>query len=88
MTGSLWAIAGATVILAGLMSHFMTRRYGWGAAVLLPVLALAAMIGMTWQEAGLDMAGGIGLVREALVFAAPILGGACIGILLALWRRA
>jgi hypothetical protein len=88
MSGVFWAIGGATVVVSGLMSFLVTRRYGWGAAVVLPVVALAAMIGMTWQEQGLDVAGGLGLVREALVFAAPILGGAVVGILLALRRRA
>lgn len=88
MNGVLWAIAGATVVLSALMSFLVTCRYGWGAAVALPVVALAAMIGMTWQEQGLDTAGGMDLVQEALVFAAPILGGAVVGIVLALRRRA
>jgi hypothetical protein len=88
MTGVLWAIGAGTVALSGLMSFLVTRRYGWGAAVVLPVVALAAMIGMTWQEQGLDAAGGMELVQASLVFAAPILGGAVVGILLALRRRA
>jgi hypothetical protein len=88
MTGVLWAIGGVTVILSGLMSFLITRRYGWGAAVALPVVALAAMIGMTWQEQGLDVAGGLDLLQEALVFAAPILAGVVVGILVALRRRA
>jgi hypothetical protein len=86
MNGMFWAIGAATVILAGLMSYLVTRRYGWGAAVMLPVVALAATVGMTWQERGLDFAGGIDLLQETLVFASPILGGAAAGILLA-WRR-
>ncbi|WP_137110723.1 hypothetical protein [Rhodobacter sp. SY28-1] len=83
MNGTLWAIAGAVVILAGVVSYFVTRRYGWGAAVILPVVALAAMIGMTWQDSGLDLAGGIDLMRESLVFAAPVFGGVLVGILVA-----
>jgi hypothetical protein len=86
MNGMLWAIGGAVVILAGVMSYAVTRRYGVAAAVALPVVALAAMIGMTWQDQSLDLAGGIGLVQETLVFATPILGGAVIGIAMA-WRR-
>jgi hypothetical protein len=88
MNGVLWAIGGGTVILSGLMSYVVTRRYGWGAAVALPVVALAAMIGMTWQEQGLDVTGGMDLVQESLVFAAPILVGVLVGILLALRQRA
>lgn len=82
-----WVMGGATVVLAGAMSWAVTRRYGWGAAVMLPVIALAAMLGMTWQEQGLDFAAGMGLVREGLVFGAPILGGTLVGILLGLRRR-
>jgi hypothetical protein len=88
MNGVLWAIGGGTVILSGLMSYVVTRRYGWGAAVVLPIVALAAMIGMTWQEQGLDVTGGMDLVQESLVFAAPILVGVLVGILLALRQRA
>lgn len=76
----------ATVVLAGVMSWAVTRRYGWGAAVVLPVVALAAMIGMSWQEQGLGFADGMGLVREGLVFGAPVLLGALVGILAARWR--
>jgi hypothetical protein len=88
MNGFFWAVGGATVLFAAAISYAMTRRYGWGAAVVLPVVALAAMIGMTWQEQGLDVAGGMNLLQDSLVFAAPILGGALVGILLALRRRA
>lgn len=88
MNGIFWAIGAATVILVGVMSYAVTRRYGWGAAVLLPVAALAALVGMSWQDQGLDFAGGIGLVKETLVFAAPILVGAALGIVVALRRRA
>jgi hypothetical protein len=81
----LWAVGGVTVVLCGLMSYFVTRRYGWGAALALPLAALAALIGMIWQERGLTLAEGMGLLRETLVFAAPILIGALVGIAIA-WR--
>ena len=83
MNGMLWAIGGLTVIFAAVASYFVARRYGWGVAVFLPVVALAVMIGMTWQEEGLDLAGGMDLVRAALVFAAPVFGGVLVGILVA-----
>ncbi|MFM7335671.1 MAG: hypothetical protein ACKO2N_17825 [Tabrizicola sp.] len=88
MNGMLWAIGGGTVILAGVMSYAVTRRYGLAPAVALPVAALAALVAMTWQDLGLNFSGGIGLLRETLVFVAPVLGGAAIGIALAWKRRA
>lgn len=87
MNGKLWAIGGATVIIAAALSYAVTRRYGWGAAVALPVVALAAVVGMQWQERGLGFAEGLGLIRASLVFAAPVLLGALVGIVLAARRR-
>jgi hypothetical protein len=87
MNGYLWAIGGATVIGAGVLSWAVTRRYGWGAAVVLPLMALAAVIGMRWQEQDLGFAEGLELIRGMLVFAAPVLLGAVVGIALGAWRR-
>lgn len=84
MNGFLWVVGGATVLFAGVVSFFMTRRYGWGAALALPVLALVAMLAMTWQERGLDLQGGLAFLREAAVFAAPVMLGALAGIALGL----
>ncbi|MFN3577885.1 MAG: hypothetical protein ACK4TJ_13015 [Tabrizicola sp.] len=87
MHGFLWAVGGASVLFAGVLSFFVTRRYGWGAALALPVAALVAVIAMNWQDRGLDLRGGLVLLREALVFAAPVLLGALSGVLLARrWR--
>lgn len=83
----LWALGGMMVVLAGVMSWAVTRRYGWGAAVVLPLVALAAMLGMRWQERGLGFSDGMGLVREGLVFGAPILVGCLAGILVAARRK-
>jgi hypothetical protein len=88
MNGVFWAIGAAMVVVAGGMSYAVTRRYGWVAAVSLPLAALAAMVGMSWQDQGLDFAGGIDFLQEAVIFAAPILVGAAVGIALALRRRA
>lgn len=87
MHGFLWVVGGATVLFAGVLSFFMTRRYGWGAALALPVAALVAIIAMTWQDRGLDFRGGLAFLREALVFAAPVMLGALAGIVLGRrWR--
>jgi hypothetical protein len=86
MNGFLWTVGAATVVFAAGMSFAVTRRYGWGAAVILPVVALAAVIGMSWQERGLSLAEGIGLIQGSLTFAAPILLGALVGIVVARLR--
>jgi hypothetical protein len=87
MNGFLWAAGGATVIIAGVMSYAVTRRYGWGAALALPVVALAAVVAIRWQDQGLGFAEGLGLIGAALVFAAPVLLGALVGIAFGAWRR-
>lgn len=87
MNGFLWAMGGATVLVAGVLSFAMTRRYGWGAALALPVLALAVFLGMRWQELGLGFAEGLQAIVPSLVFALPVLVGALVGIVLAWWRR-
>jgi hypothetical protein len=86
MNGFLWAMGAATVAFAAGLSYAVTRRYGWGAAVVLPVVALAAVIGMSWQEQGLGLADGIGLIQGSLAFAAPVLLGALVGIVAARLR--
>ena len=57
------------------------------AALALPVLALALMIATQWQRQGLSAAEGVQMARATLVFAAPILLGAAIGITTARLRR-
>ena len=87
MTGTLWAVGAATVLFAGGVSYAMTRRYGWGAALSVPLLALVAVIAMQWQNQGLGVEDGLRLVRAALVFSAPILLGSAAGIAIARLRR-
>jgi NhaP-type Na+/H+ or K+/H+ antiporter len=87
MSGMLWVVGAATVLFAGVIGYGVTRRYGWGLAVMLPVLALMAMIGMRWQNAELSLAEGLDEVPSMLLFALPILLGVGIGILLARFRR-
>jgi hypothetical protein len=85
MNGFFWAVGATTVIMAAIMSYAVTRRYGWGAAVAVPVIALVAMTGMNWQAQGLNFAEGMALIRETLVFTAPVVLGVVIGIGVA-WR--
>jgi len=82
-----WIMGGAVVLLAGVIAYVMTRRYGWGAALSLPVLALVAMIAMKWQDQGLTAAEGLHMAGTTLVFTAPVLLGFVAGMALAWIRR-
>lgn len=77
MGGILYVVAGGTVLLASVVSFVLARRYGAGLALLLPVLALAAFLGMEWQARspgeGMDLG-------ASLVFAAPVLLGVLAGV--------
>ena len=87
MPGIFWAMAAATVLFAGVVAYAMTRRYNWGAAVMVPLLSLIAMIGMRWQREGLSLADGSQQLLPMLFFASPILLGTLAGIVLARLRR-
>ena len=82
-----WALGTTTVVFAGAISYAMTRRYGWGAGLALPLLALIAMIAMQWQRQGLTASDGLRMAGSTLIFAAPILLGVVAGIALARLRR-
>ena len=87
MDQAMWVIGGATVVFAGVVAYAMTRRYNWGAAVMVPILSLIAMIGMRWQREGLSLADGSQQLLPMLFFASPILLGTLAGIVLARLRR-
>lgn len=88
MSGTLWLIGAATVLFAGVVAYAMTRRYGWGIAVMLPVLALIVMIAMRWQNEEMTLQEGLGELLPTLVFAAPVLLGSLVGVAIARIRRA
>jgi fructose-specific phosphotransferase system IIC component len=87
MNGFLWAVAVATMVFAGVISYAVARRYGWAPALILPLLAVVASIGMLWQAEGASFRDGLGMAASALVFAAPTLIGALAGILIARLRK-
>jgi glucose-6-phosphate-specific signal transduction histidine kinase len=87
MTGVVWLIGAATVIFVALVAYAMTRRYGWGIAVMLPLLAFLAMIGMRWQAEGLTFAEGVAVLGPMALYASPVLVGAAVGIAVARFRR-
>lgn len=87
MPVQVWIMGAGAVLFAGVIAYAMTRRYGWGAALSLPVLALALMIAMRWQDAGLTAAEGLRMAGTTLVFAAPVLLGFIAGLALARIRR-
>lgn len=83
MGGLIWVPGAVMLIFVAVLSYGMTRRYGWGQALALPVLALVAVLAMRWQEQG-----GTGFDWGSLVFAVPVLLGSVAGIAVAsLWRR-
>jgi len=79
-----WILSAGMVVLVALMSYGMTRRYGWGQALALPVLALAAVLAMQWQDRAET---GSVFDWTSLVFAAPVLLGSVAGITAARIRR-
>ncbi len=87
MPGLVWLIGAGTVVFGGVIAYAVTRRYGWGSAILLPVLALAALIAMRWQKLGLAAEEGMRMAETTLIFAAPVLLGVIVGIALARIRR-
>lgn len=88
MYAHLIVMALVTALGAGLLSWIVARRLGARWALALPVLALAAMIVTLAWSRGLGFHDGLGLVAGAVVFAAPALIGALLGIgLHALQRR-
>ena len=87
MPGLVWVIGAGTVIFGGVIAYAVTRRYGWGLAILLPVLALVALIAMRWQKLGLPADEGARMAGSVLLFAAPMLLGVVAGVALARIRR-
>ena len=83
----LWVIGAATVTFVGVITYAMTRRYGWGLAVMLPTLALITMIGMRWQADGLSLDEGLRALGPMVIYASPVLLGVAIGVALARLKR-
>lgn len=87
MPAMVWVMGGGLVVFAAVIAYAMTRRYGWGAALALPVLGLIAMIAMQWQDQGLTVAEGLSMAGTALIFSAPVLLGFAAGMMVAWLRR-
>jgi hypothetical protein len=87
MTAYLWVLGSGMVLFAGVISYAMARRYGWGAALAMPVLALAVMLGMQWQALAGEVDAELQDLLPFLLFSLPILVGSVAGIALARFRR-
>ncbi len=87
MYGYLWAVGLGTVFFTGVLSYAMTRRYGWGAALVMPLLALVVVTASQWQSEGLGFTEGLQMALASLAFSFPVLLGALGGIAIAKWRR-
>lgn len=75
------------LLFAAAISYAMTRRYGWGAALAIPVLALVVLLGMQWQAQDLGLREAMQEMLPNLMFSLPILLGALAGIGVAWLRR-
>jgi len=87
MPVQVWVMGGVAILFAGVIAYVMTRRYGWGAALSVPVLALIAIIAMRWQDEGLTVVQGLDLAGTTLLYAAPVLLGFIAGMAVARIRR-
>lgn len=87
MGGYLWAVGSGSVLVSGVLGYALTRRYGWGAAIAFPLLAMLVIIAMQWQAQALGPADGMRLAGMTLVFSLPVLLGVCAGIAIARLRR-
>ncbi len=83
MYGHLVAMGLGAALVAGLIGWGMARRYGWQRALVVPLLAVIALAMILWRSRSMNFHDGLGLVAAAVVFAAPTLVGALLGIVLA-----
>lgn len=83
MTASMLLLASANAAICVVAAYLLTRRYSWRMAFGLPLAALAAFIAIQWQNEGATLREGLRLTGQTLVFAAPMLVGSGLGILLA-----
>lgn len=87
MYGHLVAMGLGTALLAALIGWGVARRYGWQPALVVPFLALLALVITLWRASLLNLQDGFGAVAAAVVLVAPVLVGALLGIVLATRRR-
>jgi hypothetical protein len=87
MQGALIGVAFLIFIGTLLLSLGLTRRYGWKAALSFPVLALLLHFVLQWRERGGELQHAVGTMTEVMLFAAPALFGAIVGILIGVrWK--
>jgi ABC-type nitrate/sulfonate/bicarbonate transport system permease component len=87
MQGPLIGVAVLIFIGTLLLSLGLTRRYGWKAALSFPVLALLFHVILRWRERGSELEHAVGTLTEVMLFAAPALIGALVGILIGIrWK--
>lgn len=87
MEVTLLIVLGATVLLAAVLTYGMTRRYGWAAALAMPVLAVVLILAMQLQRAWSEGEGVLQTLWLVLPLLAPILLGSAAGIVVARLRR-
>ena len=83
MYGHLLALSLAAALLAGVLTWAAALRYGRKLALMVPGMALLALVVMLWRAGMLTFHDGFGIAAAAVVFAAPALVGALLGIWIA-----
>ena len=86
MDGLLIGMGLGCALLAGLIAWAVAMRHGWIRALVVPLLALVALGVILWRASFLDFHQSIGIAAVAMVFVAPTLVGAFLGIVLATRR--
>jgi hypothetical protein len=83
MYAPLIAMAGVSVLIAGVVAWAVARRYGRRPALGVPVLAVAASIVSAVRVGGLEDGNAVARVAIAMAFAGPAVVGSLVGLALA-----
>jgi methionine-rich copper-binding protein CopC len=86
MTGVLLAVAVVNALVVGLVAWAMSRRYGAGRAMLVPLIAMLAAGFMVWRSVSVDGHDPMGVVASAFLIAGPWVLGAFLGLAVARWQ--
>lgn len=87
MLGPLAGTSIAGALVAGVITWAVARRYGWRVGLIVPLLALLALIAILSQARMLSLSDSFALAATALTIVGPTLVGALLGLVLAATRK-